>query len=168
MNIHLTSGTFDFLFKMKKKHLAESMILMQNIDNAVLLHETTKSSVFNTPRSFQVLDSFGPLENRGYVVMNNIPVTEEERPLFEYRLKNIKNLFQNLKGFLAIRILQPLKSDTYIVLTLWQNEKAYMDWEHSASYDMFMNEVEMNLSFKTAQLLIGSSYITKYFIPEEK
>ena len=100
--------------------------------------------------------------------MNNIPVTEEERPLFEYRLKNIKNLFQNLKGFLAIRILQPLKSDTYIVLTLWQNEKAYMDWEHSASYDMFMNEVEMNPSFKTAQLLIGSSYVTKYFIPEEK
>ncbi|MBP2241088.1 heme-degrading monooxygenase HmoA [Cytobacillus eiseniae] len=164
MNIHMTSGTFDFLYKVKEKYPHESMYLMQDMYNAVLLHETEKSSVFNTPRSFQVIDSFGSIDNIGMVVMNNIPVIDEDRPLIEFKLKNTKQM-ANQKDLLALRVLRPLKANTYIVLTLWKNEAAFMNWEASLHYKELFSLTVPN---KQAQLFIGSSYVKKYWIPEEK
>ncbi|MED3551469.1 antibiotic biosynthesis monooxygenase [Cytobacillus praedii] len=166
MYIYMTTGTYNFLNKIKEKHPGESMFLMQNIENALLLHESDQPSVFKTPRSFQVIDSAGALENKGIVVMNMIPVIEEERPLLEYRFNHIKSLFDKHNGFSAIRFLRPLKSDAYVILSLWQNEKSYVNWENSASYTTFKKEI--STPAKPANLLIGSAYVTKYFIPEEE
>lgn len=166
MNIYMTTGTYNFLYKIKEKHPGESMFLMQNIDNALLLHESDQPSVFKTPRSFQVIDSIGVLENKGIVVMNTIPVIEEERPLLEYRFNHIKSLFEKHNGFSAIRFLRPLKSDGYVILSIWQNEKSYVNWENSSSYTTFKKE--LSTPAKPANLLIGSAYVTKYFIPEEE
>lgn len=165
MNIYMTTGTFNFLAKIKEKHPRESMFLMQNSENALLLHESDQSSIFKTPRSFQVIESIGTLENKGIAVMHTIPVIEEERPLLEHRFHLLRTLLENHRGLSAIRFLRPLKGDAYIILSLWQNEKSYADWENSASYAAFKKEVA---SFNNpANLLIGSAYVTKYFIPED-
>ncbi|WP_180968087.1 antibiotic biosynthesis monooxygenase family protein [Cytobacillus massiliigabonensis] len=166
MYVYMTTGTYNFLYKIKDKHHGESMFLMQNIENALLLHESNQSSIFKTPRSFQVIDSNGIFENKGIVVMNTIPITEEERPLLEHRFHQLKTLLKNQRGLSAIRFLRPLKGSDYVILSLWQNEKSYADWENSTSFAAFKKELE---TFNNpANLLIGSAYVTKYFIPENE
>ncbi len=41
---------------------------------------------------------------------------------------------ENEPGFEAIRVLRPLEGDTYVILTLWEEEKAFQGWRQSNSY----------------------------------
>ena len=167
VKIHITSGTYDFLIKIKHKHSNDIMLLMQNNENTVLIHETERKTVFSMPRSFEVIESFGTLiENAQYAVMTNIPLTEEDRPLFEYRFKNSHALLRNLPGFIALRILRPLKANIYVILTLWQNEKSFKDWQASPSYLAFFQDT--NSASKSLHLFSGDSYTKYYFINKEE
>lgn len=71
----------------KDKHPNEKILLMQNSGTTVLLHETSGKTLFSSPRKYEVVDGKGHLQDHGYVVMNNIPVSEEGRPVFEHRFK---------------------------------------------------------------------------------
>ena len=44
-----------------------------------------KSRVFQTPRRYEVISSVGKLAEEGYFVCNNVPVTDEGRPVFEHQ-----------------------------------------------------------------------------------
>jgi heme oxygenase (mycobilin-producing) len=166
MKIYLTSGTFDFLQKIKEKHPSETMILMQNNETSVLLHETPKKTVFGAPRSYQVLKSLGNLVQAGFASMKHIPVSDEERPVFEHRFKNKESIFQVLSGFIALRVLRPTKSNTYIIFTLWNNEKSYKEWEDSKAHENLFN----NLASESlqAQMFMGKSYVSSYYLPHEE
>ena len=84
--------------------------------------------------AYEVLDHKGQLEDGAYAVFNNIPVTEEGRDLFESRFKNRAGLVEKEPGFAAIRILRPLDSDTYVILTMWEDESAFTTWQSSQAY----------------------------------
>ncbi|AUD14416.1 MULTISPECIES: antibiotic biosynthesis monooxygenase [unclassified Planococcus (in: firmicutes)] len=84
--------------------------------------------------AYEVLDQKGQLEDGSYAVFNNIPVTEEGRELFESRFQNRAGLVEKEPGFAAIRILRPLDSDTYVILTMWEDESAFTTWQSSQAY----------------------------------
>lgn len=84
--------------------------------------------------SYEVLDQKGKLEDGAFAVFNNIPVTEEGRELFESRFQNRAGLVEKEPGFAAIRILRPLDSDTYVILTMWEDESAFTNWQSSQAY----------------------------------
>lgn len=84
--------------------------------------------------AYEVLDAVGDINDGYYAVFNNIPVTEEGRELFESRFKNRAGKVENEPGFAAIRVLRPTNSDTYVILTLWKDEKSFTDWQQSESY----------------------------------
>ncbi|MDE4085978.1 antibiotic biosynthesis monooxygenase [Planococcus maritimus] len=84
--------------------------------------------------AYEVLDQKGQLEDGAYAVFNNIPVTEEGRELFESRFQNRAGLVEKEPGFAAIRILRPLDSDTYVILTMWEDESAFTTWQSSQAY----------------------------------
>ena len=134
MNVYITTGTYDFLKKLKDKHSNETIFLMQNGENTLLLHETSGKTVFAAPRRYEVVDEKGTISEKGFVVMNNIPVTDEGRPLLEYRFKNRVGLIESEPGFIAIRVLRPIKSDTYIILTVWEKESYFLKWTKSNSF----------------------------------
>ena len=83
--------------------------------NSLLLHETAGKTVFQTPRRYEVIGSSGTLQENGYFVFNNIPVTDEGRPIFEHRFKEragaidirtwISSLFAYFVHSIPIRIL---------------------------------------------------------------
>ncbi|MGV3466948.1 MAG: antibiotic biosynthesis monooxygenase family protein [Heyndrickxia sp.] len=165
MNVYITTGTFDFLEKIRKKYPSEDMILMQNGQNSLLLHETNKKSVFEVPRKYEVVEGTGVLVNRGLAVFNHVPVTDEGRPVFEYRFKERIPAITQVSGFQAIRLLRPLKGDTYVGFILWENEKAYSEWKHSNSYEE-AQKADSEAEFKS--IFSGPSYFTQYVIPEEE
>lgn len=163
MNVYITTGTLGFLKKIKEKHPTEKMVLMGERDSAALLHESSKETVFSHPRKYEVIDSAGTFENAGYAVMNNIPVTDEGRPLFEYRFSNRPRQVEKEPGFAAIRVLRPLSSNTYVILTLWEAKSAFDKWQlSSASKEMHQEKGQPSNIFS------GSPYITTYSIAEEE
>lgn len=167
MNIYMTTGTFDYLKKVESKYGSETMIIMQNINGTLLLHESSSESVFKEPRKYEVITSTGQLEKSGLVVMNNIPVTDEGRPLFEYQSKNINQMIQSEPELIAFRVLRPLASSTYVILTQWKDESAFSNWKTSKSYEKVNEKIGEGHGKALVQIFSSPSYVTKYTIPTD-
>lgn len=169
MNIFMTSGTPDFLHKLIDKNPGETMIQLQGDDTSLLIHETAGSTIFSQPRSYEVFEKSGTLTNEGYFVFNNIPVSDEGRPVFEDRFKSRAGLIDKEPGFIAIRVLRPLNSDTYVVLTQWDNEKSFQDWQSSQAYNKAHEKRGTSQGLDHQKTMFPrSSFVTKYIgQPEE-
>ncbi|ETI69624.1 antibiotic biosynthesis monooxygenase family protein [Neobacillus vireti] len=165
MNIFLTAGTFDFLKRMENTYPEEVMVTMVNQNGALLLHETNGKTLFKEPRRYEVLEASGELKKEGFAVMNNIPVTEEGRPVFEHQVKNSIGKVKNQSGFRSFRVLRPLSSNTYVIMTVWENELSYQTWQSSESFfgahqtNAFVNNLQ-------PKIFESGSYVSKYSITE--
>ncbi|KKK36414.1 hypothetical protein WQ57_19250 [Mesobacillus campisalis] len=168
MKIYLTSGTSEFLRKLRDKHPSEKMLLMGDDESSVLLHETEGNTVFSSPRKYEVLDSAGSFSKAEFIVMNNIPVTDEGRPVFEYRFKNRQGKIENQPGFAALKVLRPLSSNTYVILTAWENRMAFERWKESDSFQNAHQKPGGNSGAHPQTIFSGASYITTYSIAEEE
>jgi heme oxygenase (mycobilin-producing) len=167
MKLYMTTGTFEFLKKIVKQHPDEKMILMHEGD-ALLVHETEGETVFESPRSYEIVDQSGSLEKKGYAVFNNIPVSDEGRSLFEYRFKNRAGLIEEVPGFIAIRVLRPLDSDTYVIMTIWEDRKSFLGWQDSKQYQKAHEKrgTEEGIDAKK-DIFPRKSYVTEYMVSEE-
>jgi heme-degrading monooxygenase HmoA len=167
MNIYITSGTQDFLQRIVEENKDQTLILLKDIDEqTMLLHETPNETIFNEGREYGILDQTGELTSTGYAVLNNIPVTDEGRPLFEYRFKNRARMVEDEPGFVAIRVLRPVNSDTYIILTLWESEKDFLNWQTSKAYDHAHKKRGTAEGVDQQPIFPRPSYATKYNIVE--
>jgi heme-degrading monooxygenase HmoA len=163
MNMFITFGTVDYLNKLKEEHSEETMVLMSAADNAMLLHETAGSTLFNTPQRYEVLDASGDIHHGGFAVLNNIPVTDEGRPVFEYRFSQRAGLIEQEPGFAAIRVLRPLDSDTYVILTMWDNESSFKKWQESKAYEKAHQKRGTSEGMdQQKSIFSGPSYVTTY------
>ncbi|PAQ14428.1 antibiotic biosynthesis monooxygenase [Bacillaceae bacterium SAOS 7] len=168
MNVYITSGTFEFLKKLKDKHADEKMIVMENAEGATLLHETEEKTIFQSPRKYEAIDASGELADHGYVVFNNIPVTDEGRPIFEYRFKNRARLIEEVPGFIAIRVLRPINSNTYIIMTQWKDQQSFQGWQDSQNFNKAHAKRESEEGVdKQPKIFSSPSYVTTYNIPKE-
>lgn len=142
---------------------------MDSPRGAALVHETSGKTVFSSPRRYEVVDASGQIVNHGYVVLNNIPVTDEGRPLFEHRFKNRAGAIENEPGFVSIRVLRPLDSDTYVIFSQWEDAKAFENWKSSQAYSEAHKKrgTEEGLD-KKPQIFSGASYVTTFTVPTEQ
>lgn len=163
MNIYLTSGTPEFMDSLKEKHAGEKMVVLHGEGNAVLIHETSGKTVFQTPRKYEVIDSSGELSEQGYFVFNNIPVTDEGRPIFEHRFTNRPRAIEDEPGFIAIRVMRPLDSDTYIILTQWTGAGSFEAWQNSQAYSKAHEKRGTDEGIdKRPNIFSSASYVTTY------
>ncbi|CEG23484.1 Heme-degrading monooxygenase HmoB [Planococcus massiliensis] len=169
MNLFMTTGTYEFMKKMREKHPQETMVLMQGENTTLLLHETEGKTIFQTPRRYEVVDGTGTFKEKGFFVMNHIPVTDEGRPIFEHRFKNRAGAVENEPGYVAFRVLRPVDSDTYVVLTEWESPAFYEKWKESQAFSKAHETQADAPAEKRQHIFSGSSYITMYKAkPEEK
>lgn len=164
MNVFMTQGTPEYLLSIKSKYPNEKMEIFQNEDTGLLVHETSGTSVFKEPRKYEIVDSVGEITGEGFVVCNNIPVTEEGRPVFEYRFKNRTGLIEKEPGFVAISVLRPINSDTYVIFTLWKNENYFQQWKQSKSFNQAHKKKETTADGIELQKTIfpRPSYVTTF------
>ncbi len=163
MNVYITMGTFEYLKGIELKYPSELMVTMVNEDSALLLHETSKTSIFKEPRKYEVVGSSGLIGKEGYVVMNNIPVAEESSPLFEHQFKDLPSLLEKEMGLIAIRVLRPLSSNTYIILTIWESALTYQDRKTLFDSELKKGYKKGNHS----NIFTSAPYVSKYTIPAE-
>jgi len=71
-----------------------------------------------------------------YIVMNRIPVNREYREDFEERFKSRQGLVDQSPGFIRNLVLRPTddSSDYHIVMTMWQDRQAFLDWTESDAF----------------------------------
>ena len=170
MYIYLTSGTPDYMEKILKKYEKENMFILYGSDNTVLLHETDRKTVFASPRKFEVIDSVHEIEQRGFFVFNNIPVSDEGRPIFEQRFLSRSKDIEKMPGFVAFRLLRPIKSETYIVLTQWENKRAFDDWKQSNAFTKAHSKLQLEPGVQKQNIFNAASYVSTYSgkVPEKK
>ncbi|WP_078408576.1 antibiotic biosynthesis monooxygenase family protein [Priestia abyssalis] len=165
MNMFITFGTADYLQKVKENHLQETMILMSNGDNAMLIHETAEKTVFNSGHHYEVLDTVGNVEQGSFAVLNNIPVTDEGRPVFEYRFSQRAGLIEQEPGFIAIRVLRPKDTNTYVILTMWDSETSFKKWQESKAYEKAHEKRGTSEGMDQQKpIFSGPSYVTTYHV----
>lgn len=172
MNIYLTSGTYDYLWKKYENEFSkETLMLMQDInsDRAILLHESQAPSFFKEPRSYDILFTNGKLENKGFITMNHIPVSDENKPIFEHN--TMKYLTSNTnRNMQAIRFLRPRKGDTYIIFCLWEEKANYIKWKQQPENANALIGKNNETAWNSSQHSIfnGKPYFVQLTIPDEE
>jgi heme oxygenase (mycobilin-producing) len=161
--MYITTGTTDYLQKVKGMHANETMLLLESGEDAVLIHETDGETVFKEPRRYEVIDAVGELGGT-FVVCNNIPVTDEGRPIFEYRFQQRARLIENEPGFVAIRVLRPLSNDTYIIMTLWEGKEHFENWQHSKAFAKAHEQRKEEQQQSQQKIFARPSYVTTYSV----
>nr|WP_249317210.1 antibiotic biosynthesis monooxygenase [Bacillus sp. FJAT-50079] len=144
--------------KFEVKHYEEQMYLMQSL-TCQLWHETPGPSIFQSPRKYEVIDSAGKLSAHGFVASNHLAISDEGRPIFEYEIKNLSKMLIHKQGFIALRVLRPLTTDTYIVMTMWQKESELDEWKNSGMLD----HVTVSKS-----VLSGPSFLSTFYVDDEE
>ncbi|MGM9927205.1 MAG: antibiotic biosynthesis monooxygenase family protein [Bacillus sp. (in: firmicutes)] len=163
MKIFITSGTYTYLRNLVLQHSNETVLLLQNLNTSVLLHETENETFLREARIYEVINSQGELSHEGYIVMNNVPVTEEGRPSFEHLFTSHSSAAERQPGFQALRVLKPSGSNTYIILTQWNSEKAFSTWKNTEAFAEEQSKIQPKKGFGNAQkIFTGDSYTTKY------
>ncbi|RFB18362.1 antibiotic biosynthesis monooxygenase [Bacillus sp. HNG] len=162
MNFYIAFGTVDFLNKLHVKNKNENMALFYNNETAILLHETTRKSIFAAPRKYEVLFGVGYIQDVGFAAFTYVPVTDEGKPLFEYNITQKNSLLKDTLGLLAFRILRPIKSDTYVIASFWLKESYYLDWTRSPAFEELEQVIEKTKAGISKTVFSGPAY-TKTF-----
>ena len=143
---------------------------MHGQGNSLLLHETTGKTVFQTPRRYEVIGSSGKLQEKGYFVFNNIPVTEKDAQFSNIALKSAQVQLNAEPGFIAFRLLRPLNSDTYIVMTEWSDNTYYTLMEKLIFIctELISKDRAEAGADKTLHIFSSAPYVTTYTTKENE
>ena len=91
MNLYMTSGTPEFMESIKRNTQTKNYFYLHGIGNSVLIHETANKTVFQVPRKYEILESSGQFSQKGYFVLQHIPISDEGKPIFEYKYTNLNS-----------------------------------------------------------------------------
>jgi len=163
LKAYMTNGTTEFLMKIREKHPAIQFHLMTSSNGALAYYEGEKKKVFSAGREYEALIQTGTLKEDGYVVMNNIPVTDDGRAPFEERFKNRKNAVDNMPGFQAFRFLRPKKGNTYVVMTQWRSAADFETWKESEQF----KKAHKDQATKPPAYFADRPFITAYHMLQE-
>ncbi|MFD1739127.1 antibiotic biosynthesis monooxygenase family protein [Bacillus salitolerans] len=168
MNLYITYGTYEFLSRIKDQYENETMLLLTGEeDRAMLLHEGKGETVFKEGNTYEILDQAGDFNSAGFAVLNNIPVSDEGRSIFEYRFSQRAKQIENEPGFNAIRVLRPKNNDTYIIVTLWDDEQSFLNWQTSKAYENTHRTRGTSEGIDQPSIFPRPSYVTKYTVIKE-
>lgn len=98
----------------------------------VYYEDTKKKGIFVSGGSYDVVHDSGMLELKGFVVMDHIPVSEEEMPVFEKKTIRQLTTIGKEPGLSAVKLLKEHKSNTFVILTQWRTKGDHQQWKKQA------------------------------------
>ncbi|WP_100011418.1 antibiotic biosynthesis monooxygenase family protein [Lentibacillus sediminis] len=166
MNAYMTIGTQDFLKKLQEKHEEIPIYLMNSTSGSLAYYESEEKNIFSSGKAYDIVLESGQMEEKGYVVMNNIPVTDEGRKPLEERFRERKGTIEQTPGFQAFRFLRPQKGNTYVVLTQWASANDFENWKNS---DQFKKAHKGQQKVKPTAYFPDKPFVTTYHMenPED-
>lgn len=143
--IYITTGTYDYLWRLFQRHKKRSLIFMHNHEHALLLDETVKQSIFQLPSTYEMIAEGGELVNKGFAHFYYYPVLEEEREFFEHHILKANIFGPFPRGLIAYRFLRPVKKHAYLFFTLWEKEVDFRLWKKDLSLPVLLEIPESKL-----------------------
>lgn len=162
MKAYMTNGTVDYLLSLTEKHSSKMIFLMNNSAGTVAYYEDNQNSIFVSGREYDILINEGNIKETGYIVMNNIPIADEGKPIFETSFKKRESALKDTPGFQAFKLLKPLTGNTYVVLTQWDSELSYENWTESDAF----SKAHKTTSAKRPAYFLEQPFISKYSMYE--
>ena len=89
-------------------------------------------------------------------------MTDEGRPVFEHRFLNRARAIEKEPGFIAFRLLRPIKDSTYIVITQWAGPHSFEVWKSSNAYKEAHANREKPTGISQQNIFSAAPYITTY------
>lgn len=130
----MTTGTADFLQKRIEKYTQFSFTMMHNMQTTAVYYESTKKrSIFAAGSSYSIMKSYLPIPDKGFVVMQYIPVAKDTEKVFVQKLDESFDSFTLATGLIAARVLQTKKRDTFQIMMIWKSEADFEIWKKSKS-----------------------------------
>ncbi|MFD2703371.1 antibiotic biosynthesis monooxygenase family protein [Paenibacillus shunpengii] len=116
--------------------------------------------------AYEAIDASGSLSGSKFIVMNNIPVTDDGREAFEARFMNRARKVEDEPGFAGIRVLRPLNSDTYVILTAWDSKASFEAWQQSQAFAHAhqKRDSQEGLKAQAPSIFARPSFITTYTV----
>ncbi|MER1999169.1 MAG: Target of RNAIII-activating protein [Lysinibacillus sp.] len=166
MFFYMTSGTPEFMEKMFADKRDVGLYLLHGQGNSILFYETDKKkSIFATPRKFEVIDGRGRFEQRGYFAIENIPVADEERYVFEEAVVKTVSALHGDLACIAFRVLRPVKSETFLIVTQWAGPVSYEKWKAGASA---FTELVGGATSTTQTMFTSKAYVSTFSAPPDE
>lgn len=134
MYVYLATGTPDFMEILHKKYKKENMTLLYDTQQAILMHITEKKSKFATPSSFEVLKEVNEFQDHGFYTITYIDTFDDNQISFKDHLMTKNFSFINEPGFVAYKLLGPVKSAIFAIIQQWTGVNSYEAWKASSSY----------------------------------
>lgn len=159
MNAFMTKGTFDFLKKMPEKHPNIDFFFMRENTSTLIYYEGEKKNIFASGKEYESVTQSGTLQKNGYVVMNNIPVADDGKAIFEDKFKQRRGNVESAPGFQAFRLLRPKKGNTYVAMTQWASESDFDNWKNS---DEFKQAHKDGGDVKPPAYFLDRPFVTNY------
>lgn len=143
MYVYLATGTSDFMEILQKKYKKENMTVLYGGQQSLLMHVTEGKTKFATPQSFEVVDSANEFADNGFYTITYIDIFVDSLISFEGRMQAKNFHFVNEPGFIAYKLLKPIKSSVFAIIQQWTGANSYEAWKMSANYPIdfdFMDE----------------------------
>src|SRR5690625_1530485 len=103
MKAFMINETLDVLKSIAKKHQDIDFYYMNSDIISLAYYEDKERNVLSSGRAYEELITKGEIQEEGYIVMNNIPVTDEGQPIFEDRFKQRQDEVDAMPGVQAFR-----------------------------------------------------------------
>lgn len=114
--IYIASGTANYLLQLLKKFPNENLRIFHGNRHSLLIHETEGRTLFQFPKTYQLIENIGTLPLKGKAAIRYVPVLEEFQPVFEFQIKKkMKEIPPNI-GIISLHVLRPAKGDTYAII----------------------------------------------------
>lgn len=160
VRIYLTHGTYSYLYQMKETYPEEKLTLFVKENNAALVHETPGKTLFKSGSAYEVLETIGEIQDSKFAVIRYYQVRDEGKPVFEHEAKQQLNILARAAGLAGARALQPVKGDTYAIISFWEKESDYLRFSK--------NHPHFPLGTDSISVLANTPYDAKYVIPQDK
>lgn len=128
----ITTGTTKFLKNFIESHQKIDFYLMKHGATTLIYYEhKRKKSVFVSGKSYSIIKQHGQVQQIGFVSMHHVPVMDDVKTIFEEKISAPLETMKQVTGVSAIRLLQPIKNNTYVIFIIWNSEKNFQRWERT-------------------------------------
>ncbi|GEK33479.1 antibiotic biosynthesis monooxygenase family protein [Kurthia sibirica] len=164
MFLYLTAGTSDFMEMLQKKYDKENMIVLYSGDQSLLMHHTDGKTKFATPHSFSIVDSKGEFTDRGFFTVTYVDIFDDRAAIFEERLKSKDFGFLKEPGFIAYKLLKPIKATTFAIIIQWSGPDSYYAWKMSDAYKHDFDFMPENIAVDHLPTTLSVAPYTKEYM----
>lgn len=159
-----TSGTYHFLQELTQKHRQTDFYFMRNNQSTLVYYEhKQKKSIFVSGKTFSILQTAGPIQAKGFITMEHIPVTDDGVKLFQDRLASLFPELVDRSGVTAMRALKGVKKQEFVIMTQWKNERYEQLWKESP----FHKEQDLRQFTRLSAYFAERPFTNEYYMIEK-